>query len=67
MLVVAIRAAAPIVGGRVAGILATFPVYVSVLTTFAHRLGGPTQAKGVLRGLLIGLPGFAAFFLSGGL
>ena len=62
-LVLAISGAAPIVGGHAAGILATFPVYVSVLTTFAHRLGGPSQARAVLRGLLIGLPGFAAFFL----
>ncbi len=63
ILVLAISAAAPIVGGQVAGILATFPVYVSVLTTFAHRIGGPTQARGVLRGLVLGLPGFATFFL----
>lgn len=65
-LVLAISGAAPIMGGHAAGILATFPVYVSVLTTFAHRLGGPTQARAVLRGLLIGLPGFATFFLVAG-
>jgi hypothetical protein len=63
VLVIAISGSAPIVGGHVAGILATFPVYVSVLATFAHRLGGPSQARGVLRGLLLGLPGFATFFL----
>jgi hypothetical protein len=40
VLVLAISGVAPFVGGRVAGILATFPVYVSVLTTFAHRIGG---------------------------
>lgn len=63
ILVLAISGAAPVVGGHAAGVLATFPVYVSVLTTFAHRLGGPPQAVAVLRGLLIGLPGFATFFL----
>jgi hypothetical protein len=63
ILVLAISGAAPIVGGHVAGILATFPVYISVLTTFAHRIGGATQARGVLRGLVLGLPGFATFFL----
>ena len=64
ILVLAISGAAPIVGGHVAGLLATFPVYVSVLTTFAHRIGGATQARGVLRGLVLGLPGFATFFLA---
>jgi hypothetical protein len=63
VLVLAISGAAPIVGGHAAGILATFPVYVSVLTTFAHRLGGASQARAVLRGLVLGLPGFATFFL----
>ncbi len=66
ILVLAISSAAPLVGGHVAGILATFPVYISVLTTFAHRVGGPSQARGVLRGLILGLPGFAAFFLAVG-
>lgn len=66
ILVVAISGAAPFVGGHAAGMLATFPVYVSVLTTFAHRIGGRTQARAVLRGLLIGLPGFATFFLVAG-
>jgi hypothetical protein len=36
VLVVTISALAPHVGGRPAGILATFPVYAAVLTTFAH-------------------------------
>lgn len=62
VLVVAISGIAPLIGGRAAGILATFPVYVSVLTTFAHRVGGPGQAGEVLLGLVVGLPGFASFF-----
>jgi hypothetical protein len=61
-IVVVITMAAPIVGGRPAGILATFPVYVSVLTTFAHRVAGPGEARQVLFGLTLGLPGFATFF-----
>jgi hypothetical protein len=63
LLVLAISGGAPLVGGHAAGILATFPIYVSVLTTFAHGLGGPSQARAVLRGLLLGLPGFATFFV----
>jgi hypothetical protein len=62
-LVVSITAVAPIIGGRAAGILATFPVYASVLTTFAHRASGAPEAREVLLGLALGLPGFATFFL----
>jgi len=62
-LVVAISALAPIIGGRAAGVIGTYPVYVSVLTTFAHRIAGPSQAIAVIRGLILGLPGFATFFL----
>ena len=49
--------------GWAAGIIATFPVYASVLTTFAQRTRGPAEAILVLRGLLYGLPGFATFCL----
>jgi hypothetical protein len=62
-LVLAISGVAPIIGGHVAGVIATYPVYISVLTSFAHRLAGPAQAIGVVRGLLLGLPGFSTFFL----
>jgi hypothetical protein len=63
VLVFAISGLAPVIGGHAAGLIATYPVYVSVLTSFAHRLAGPTQAIGVVRGLLLGLPGFTTFFL----
>ena len=62
-LVLAISGLAPVIGGHAAGIIATYPVYISVLTSFAHRLAGPAQAIGVVRGLLLGLPGFSTFFL----
>jgi hypothetical protein len=64
VLVVAISALAPIVGGRASGILATFPVYAAVLATFAHVTRGPPEAGAVLRGLATGLLGFGAFFLA---
>jgi hypothetical protein len=64
VLVVAISGLAPIVGGRPAGVLATFPVYASVLTTFAHAIRGGREASAVLRGLATGLLGFGAFFLA---
>src|SRR5207253_477283 len=46
-----------------AGVLATFPLYATVLTVFAHRLEGPNPAVEVLRGLLLGLFSFAGFFV----
>jgi hypothetical protein len=61
-LVVALTAAAPRLGPRLSGVLATFPVYAAILTVFAHRTG-PVPAVEVLRGLLLGLFSFAAFFL----
>src|SRR5438132_1606650 len=53
VLVLAITESAPIVGPRVSGVLATFPVYAAILTVFAHRerRAGAVQ---VLHGLLWG-------------
>ena len=62
-LVLLLTAIAPTIGGRASGVIATFPVYASVLTTFAQRTRGPAEAVLVLRGLLFGLPGFATFCL----
>jgi len=61
-LVVVLTAAAPIVGPRMSGLLATFPVFAAVLTVFAHRTQGRAAAWQVLWGLLMGLFGFAGFF-----
>jgi hypothetical protein len=62
-LVVALTAAAPRLGPRFSGLLATFPLYAAILTVFAHR-AGPGPAVQVLRGLLLGLFSFAAFFVA---
>lgn len=62
--VVALTAVAPLLGPRFAGLLAPFPLYATVLATFAHRLQGAAPAVGVLRGLLLGCFAFAAFFLT---
>jgi hypothetical protein len=64
VLVVAISSLAPVIVGRVSGILATFPVYAAVLATFADVTHGPTESADVLRGLAAGLLGFGAFFLA---
>jgi hypothetical protein len=66
LLVVLITDAAPIIGPRLSGVLAAFPVYAAILTVFAHR-SGAAPAAAVLRGLLLGLFAFAGFFLVLGL
>jgi len=62
VLVLAITESAPMIGARVSGVLATFPVYAAILTVFAHH-GSAAAAIQVLRGLLWGLFGFASFFV----
>jgi hypothetical protein len=62
-LVVLLTGVAPALGPRLTGLLAPFPLYAAILAVFAHRLQGPAAAVGVLRGLLVGLFAFAAFFL----
>ncbi|HYE94252.1 MAG TPA: hypothetical protein VEA38_24675 [Terriglobales bacterium] len=61
-LVLAITESAAVLGPRLSGILATFPVYAAILTVFAHR-ADRTAAPQVLRGLLLGLFAFGAFFV----
>jgi len=52
---------APLLGARLSGMLATYPLFAAVLAAFAHQQSG--AAGRVLRGLLIGLFGFTGFFL----
>jgi hypothetical protein len=61
-LVLGLTALAPYVGGRLSGLLATYPVFAAVLTAFSHHGRGPAAAIQVLRGLLIGLYAFIGFF-----
>lgn len=60
--VVVLTGIAPLLGARLSGLIAPFPLYATVLAVFAHRLEGAAPAIGVLRGLLLGLFAFAAFF-----
>jgi hypothetical protein len=53
---------APILGPTLAGLLAPFPLYASILAIFAHRQQGSVAAAGVLRGLLLGQYAFVSFF-----
>ncbi len=56
-------AAATALGPRLTGLLSPYPVFATVLAIFAHHLQGPRSAVSVMRGTLLGLFGFAGFFL----
>lgn len=51
-------------GAHLTGLLAPFPVYATILASFAHRTQGADAARAVLRGLLLGLFAFSSFFVS---
>lgn len=61
VLVVALTAAAQVLGPRASGLLATVPAIAAALTVFSHHRDGSSHALGVLRGLLGGLLATAAF------
>ncbi len=61
--IVGLTAIAPFIGPRLTGLISTIPLYTAILAVFAQRLHGPAGANSVLRGLLLGLFGFAGFFL----
>jgi hypothetical protein len=60
--VVALTESAPLLGPRVAGLVAPFPLYGAVLASFARRVEGADAAVQVMRGLILGLFAFACFF-----
>jgi hypothetical protein len=55
---------APFIGPRLTGLLTTIPLYITILTVFAHREQGPAAAARVLRGLLYGMFAFTGFFIT---
>jgi hypothetical protein len=54
---------APFIGPRLTGLLSTIPLYISILTVFAHHQQGSSASVHVLRGLLYGMFAFAGFYL----
>ncbi|HEX7375168.1 MAG TPA: hypothetical protein VF277_09340 [Steroidobacteraceae bacterium] len=50
-------------GPQLSGLVIPFPIVVILLTAFAHRQFGIDGAVRVLRGFLVGMYAFAAFFL----
>lgn len=62
LLVWLLMQAAAVTGPKFAGLLTPFPIAASVLAVFSHRQGGPFAAISLLRGVVLGLFGFVAFF-----
>jgi hypothetical protein len=62
-LVVSITTAAGALGSTWAGLLSPFPVFTFVMATFSHSQGGPAAAGRMMRGVLLGLFAYTAFFV----
>lgn len=50
-------------GPTLGGLLAPFPVFVLIFSTFTHRQAGYEHAANLLRGIVLGSLSFASFFL----
>lgn len=61
--VIGLTASADILGARLSGLLAPFPIFASILAAFTHHLQGPKSARVLLQGTVIGAFTFATFFL----
>jgi hypothetical protein len=55
---------APFIGPRLTGLLATIPLYVTILGIFAHIHQGPAAVTHLFRGLLLGMFAFVGFFVA---
>jgi hypothetical protein len=60
-MVISLTAASSALGPELSGLLAPFPIAISVLAAFAHAQGGSAEVLKLLRGMLLGLFGFAFF------
>jgi uncharacterized membrane protein (GlpM family) len=60
-LVLVLTAASGALGAHLSGLLAPFPVIASVLAFFTHTHDGVAAVRILLRNLLLGFYGFAAF------
>lgn len=61
--VVALTGASSTLGPALTGLVAPFPLFATILTIFAHQQEGQGAAGAVLRGLVLGLFSFVAFFV----
>jgi hypothetical protein len=61
--VVGLTALAQVLGPRLSGLLAPFPMFATILSVFTHRFQGGVVAGHLLRGVVLGSFSFATFFL----
>lgn len=61
--VLALTGFASLLGPRLSGLLAPFPIYATILAVFTHPVQGAPSARRLLRGVVTGVFSFAIFFL----
>ena len=57
---------ADVLGPQVSGIVATYPVVVTVVAAFTHSQAGPALLTALLRALMLSMISFTAFFIAVG-
>ena len=62
-MVLAVTALSTYLGPKMSGLLSIFPIFISVMAIFAHRLSGPENVRSLMRGVILGAFSAAAFFL----
>ncbi|HEX6816939.1 MAG TPA: hypothetical protein VF120_01085 [Ktedonobacterales bacterium] len=63
LFVLALTEVAPLLGPRLAGLIAPLPIYTSILAIFTQHLDGPDAAARFMHGVMLGLFAFCAFFV----
>jgi len=61
--VFALTSASSLLGAQLSGLVAPFPIYATVLASFAHQQQGPAAARQLLRGVVFGSFAFISFFV----
>lgn len=61
--VLALTASAEVLGARLSGLIAPFPIFASILAVFTQRVQGAEAARRLLQGVVIGAFTFAVFFV----
>lgn len=64
MFVLTLTGFANLLGPRLSGLLAPFPIYATILAVFTHSMLGAYLARRLLRGVITGAFSFAVFFLT---
>lgn len=62
-IVMGVTVVSPYLGPTLSGTISTLPVFIAVMSVFAHKMSGPANAIQLERGVITGAFSFAAFFL----